>query len=92
MAKPKKGVMRGGPVKSHGPKRHQFAEYGKALSMEFAKAGITNKYHDRESWRMACIDRGCKSVGQAEWVEFSKLKGIEAKKAWFESIGKKQGK
>jgi len=86
MAKAKRSGASGGPHKSHGPKRHQFAEYGKVLSMEFAKAGVLDKYNDKESWRMACIDRGRKSANDLDWADFCKLKTIAEKKAWFERI------
>ena len=92
MAKAKKPAARGEQRRTHGPKRHQFASYGKSLSMELSRLGLTDKYHDKESWRMSCIDRGFKSVGDATWYEFSKLKDDDAKKAWFEGISKKHGK
>ena len=86
MAKPKRSSS-SGPKKMHkGPKRHLFKEY-KPMIIHFAKAGLLDKYHDYESWCLACSARGKRDTTRGEFSKFVLLSRPE-KEAYFKSIKK----
>ena len=88
MAKGKKKVGgSGGPHKNHGPKRHLHRWCG-AMKQDFARAGVLSKYHDYESWQIACAARGKRSVTQQEFEMFVILP-MEKKKEYFTNIKKR---
>ena len=54
MAKGKgKRSVSGGPHKKHGPKRHMFHAYNKAIRIEMAKLGMLKKESDSEARRQS---------------------------------------
>ena len=91
MAKAKKSTS-GGPHKKHGPKRHQFSCYPKAVRIALAKSGLLSKYTDEESWRLACFDRGCKNASHESWRVFCALPSREAQDKWFADLRAKNSK
>ena len=87
MAKGKgKGGSSGGPRKSHGPKRKLFKEF-KPMIKAFADAGLLDKYHNYESFCLACNARGKRNPTRREFTEFTYLTR-EKQKEYFESISK----
>ena len=87
MAKGKgKGSSSGGPRKSHGPKRHLFKEY-KPMIKAFADAGLLDKYHNYESFVLACNAKGKRNATKQEFNSFVCL-SMEDKKKYFKSITK----
>lgn len=59
----------GGPTRSHGPKRHMHRWCGPHKTF-YSKSGLLNKYHDFESWQLACTARGKRSATYGEFQEF----------------------
>lgn len=88
MAKPKKSASRGGAVKKHGPKRKMFHCYNKAIRIELGRLGLLSKYHNFESFTLACQARGVKAVTDKMWYEFCLLPIMQAKKEWFKALKK----
>jgi hypothetical protein len=89
MAKQKKPKTTSSSVRrAHGPKRKQFKECGKVMSIEFAKCNVLNKFVDESSWRMACLARGCKKVSHDDWKKFCDLGTRQKKQQFFESLGR----
>ena len=87
MAKGKGGSKSsGGPHKKHGPKRHLFKEY-KPMIKAFADSGLLNKYHNYESFVLACDARGKRNASRQEFNSFVCL-SMEDKKKYFQSITK----
>ena len=87
MAKGKGGAKSSsGPHKKHGPKRKLFKEYKPMIKM-FADAGLLDKYHNFESWQLACAARGVKKADRAEYNKFSVLTMAE-KKEYFKNLSK----
>jgi hypothetical protein len=87
MAKGKgKGGSSGGPRKSHGPKRKLFKEF-KPMIKAFADAGLLDKYHNYESFCLACNTRGKKNPTRREFTEFTYLTR-EKQNEYFKSISK----
>lgn len=72
--------------KSHGPKRHLFADYGSTLTYEFGKAGVLTKYSNFESFKLACMARGCKNPTKTMWSVFSVLNTKAEKDEWLKNI------
>lgn len=72
--------------KSHGPKRHLFADYGSMLTYEFSKAGVLTKYNNFESFKLACMARGCKNPTKTMWSVFSILNTIAEKDEWLKNV------
>ena len=73
MAKGKgKGGSSSGPHKSHGPKRHMFKEF-KPMIKAFADAGLLDKYHNYESFVLACGARGKRNPSRQEFQQFTLL-------------------
>lgn len=72
--------------KSHGPKRHLFADYGSTLTYEFGKLGLLSKYSNIESFKLACIARGCKNPTKTMWGMFSILDTKAEKDEWLKNI------
>ena len=86
MGKSKKGVSHAGPHKKHGPKRHLFKEY-KPMIKAFADAGVLDKYHNLESFILACQSKGLKHGSKEEWenrfkIFTTELKSKEEQKIW----------
>ena len=73
--------------KNHGPKRHLFREY-KPMIHAFAKVGLLDKYHNRESFELALAARGIKKDTNARWVEFQALPNRAAQVEWFKNLKK----
>ena len=87
MAKGKgKKVSSGGPHKKHGPKRHLFKEY-KPMIKAFADAGLLSKYHNYESFVLACNAKGKRNTSRQEFNSFVCL-SMEDKKKYFQSLTK----
>ena len=71
MAKGKgKGGASAGPRKPHGPKRKLFHEWSSTMRMHFANAGLLDKYHNYESFVLACGARGKRNITKAEFNDF----------------------
>jgi len=87
MAKGKGKGSSSGPRKSHGPKKHLFAYY-KPMIKQFADCGLLSKYHNYDSWVMACNSRGKKSATKEEFKAFRELTR-EQQDAWFKNISSK---
>jgi hypothetical protein len=58
--------------KEHGPKRHLFNDY-KPLEWNLGQLGLLSKYHNFESFKLACMARGCKNPTKEMWTTFVKL-------------------
>ena len=87
MAKGKgKGGSSGGPRKSHGPKRKLFKEF-KPMIKAFADAGLLDKYHNYESFCLACNARGKRNPSKQEFQEFTQLPH-DKQKEYFTNISK----
>ena len=87
MAKGKGGSKSsGGPHKKHGPKRKLFKEF-KPMIKAFADAGLLDKYHNYESFCLACNARGKRNPTKQEFKEFTLLP-YEKQKEYFTSLGK----
>lgn len=87
MAKGKgKGGSSGGPHKKHGPKRKLFKEF-KPMIKAFADAGLLDKYHNYESFCLACNARGKRNPTRAEFTEFTHLP-LDKQKEYFATISK----
>lgn len=87
MAKGKgKGGSSGGPHKKHGPKRHLFKEF-KPMIKAFADAGLLDKYHNYESFCLACNARGKRNPTRQEFNEF-RLLAADKQKEYFKAIAK----
>ena len=87
MAKGKgKGGASSGPHKKHGPKRHLFKEF-KPLVKAFADAGLLDKYHNYESWMLACAAKGKRNASRSELNAFVILP-MEEKKKYFNDMKK----
>ena len=93
MAKGKgKGGSSGGPRKNHGPKRKMFHCWDSTTRWHFAgdygkSNGILNKYHNYESFVLACTARGKRNPSEEEFQEFLKLPK-EKKKEYFAALSK----
>lgn len=87
MAKGKgKGGSSGGPHKKHGQKRHLFKEF-KPMIKAFADAGLLDKYHNYESFCLACNARGKRNPTKFEFNEF-RLLPEDKQKEYFTKLGK----
>ena len=87
MAKGKgKGGSSGGPRKSHGPKRKLFKEF-KPMIKTIAAAGLLDKYHNYESFCLACNARGKRNPSKQEFQEFTHLPH-DKQKEYFTNISK----
>jgi hypothetical protein len=71
--------------KEHGPKRHLFNDY-KPLEWDLGQLGLLSKYHNFESFKLACMARGCKNPTKEMWLKFSALKTREEQDNWFADI------
>lgn len=72
--------------KSHGPKRHMFHDYNKALRIAFGQAGMLNKYHNRESFDLACTARGVRNCLNLLWNEYILLPTKKEKDLYLATI------
>ena len=73
--------------KNHGPKRHMFHGWNKAIRTEFGRLGILDKFHNKESFALSLNARGIKSDIDKYWIEFCSLSAAK-RKTYFESLGK----
>lgn len=73
--------------KNHGPKRHLFKEF-KPMIQQMSSSGILNKYHNYESFELACIAKGKRSVSKQEFIAFQLLKK-EDKVNYFKNLSNK---
>lgn len=79
MAKRKgKSGSGGGPHKNHGPKRKLFAEF-KPMIKSIADAGLLDKYHNYESFVLACTARGKRNTTKRDFAEFVGLTRAQQK-------------
>lgn len=89
MAKGKgKGASTGGPRKSHGPKRHLHSWTG-ALKSDFARAGVLSKYHDFQSWQLACTSRGIREISYGDFQKFQAMAFEQQKQFFADRKGKR---
>ena len=87
MAKGKK-KSGGGAVKMHGPKRKLFHDWSRSMRIHLANAGLLTKYHNYESFKLACVARGVKNPTEAMFEEMRFLKTQADKDAWFKNLRK----
>lgn len=88
MAKGKgKKVSSGGPHKKHGPKKKMFHCWDSTTRLHFAKAGLLTKYHNFESFVLACNNRGKRNPTEADYREFRSL-NAEQQKEYFKNLEK----
>ena len=86
MAKGKgKGSASSGPRKSHGPKRKLFHCWSSTMRKQFADAGLLSKFHNFESFTLACNAKGKRNVTKNDFNEFVVLDD-EEKKKYFEDM------
>lgn len=87
MAKPKRGGNKG-LTKQHGPKRKLFHCYSKTMRNTLGNLRVLSKYHNRESFNLACQARGVRAPSDAMWETFCALRTKEAQDAWFAALRK----
>ena len=72
--------------KHHGPKRFMFHSYCKALRQDFGKLGLLDKYHDYESFKLACSARGIRNGYEKMWVSYSIIPSKSGKDAYLNNL------
>lgn len=77
-----------GSQKSHGPKRNLFHCFSDKARYDFAKVGLLDKYHDFESFKLACMARGCTHPTYEMFKTFFVLPTKQAKDEWFKKLSK----
>lgn len=74
--------------KKHGPKRHQFREYGKCGRVMMARTGVLNKYADYECFCQALVAHGISHEFAARWDDYKSLP-MAKKKAYWSTLNRK---
>lgn len=86
MAKSKKGVSHAGPKKSHGPKKKMFHCWSKTMRLHLSKAGVLDRYNNKDSFILSCQARGLKHGSVEEWDDrfstFIRLGDKKEQDAW----------
>lgn len=78
----------GNAVKMHGPKRKLFHQWSRSARIYLGDAGLLNKYHNFESFKLACVARGMKNPSVEDFNQMRLLKTRKEQDAWFKNIGR----
>lgn len=87
MAKSKNGISRAsGPHKNHGPKKKMFHCWSQTMRLKIARAGLLNKYNNKDSFILSCQARGLRHGSAEEWDArfnmFLRLENRQAQDTW----------
>ena len=74
--------------KNHGPKRHLFHSYSKALRYHMSYGGIFNKYNNFESFSLAVMSRGIKMGLDRLWDSYCQLRTTAEKDKFLQNLHK----
>lgn len=78
----------GGAVKMHGPKRKLFHQWSRSARIHLGNAGLLDKYHNFESFKLACVARGMKNPNIKDFDTMRLLKTRKEQDEWFKNIGR----
>ena len=85
---PRRPAASKGAQKSHGPKRKLFHQFSNKMRYEFGKLGLLNKFHDFESFKLACMARGCTHPTEEMFRKYMMLTTNQAKLEWLKNLQK----